>query len=365
LLAAYLGFLLAALLLPFDFYTANGVRWGTERGSLEFTSPGVVRTESPPRRLYDDLTSSRGLAVEVSVTSSSTDQTGPARIVSYSTSIVSRNFTLGQDRRALVVRLRTTRTDENGTPGLEVPEVFARGIRRHVAVTYDLKVLCVYVDGRRRTCSPSPGGDLGTWDPSHHLLLGNEASADRPWLGTIDLVALYNRPLAAEEIERAAAAASFVTPRLPIAADGLVALYTFTERSGTTVADSSPRPPVPLAIPSVVENVRPFLSHENLLPSWPLSRYAIIDTVVNLLLFVPFGFLVCVVLERRGWTPVAAVVVTIVAAAVLSLAVEAFQYCLVTRSSELRDVVLNALSGGFGTAVYRVQRPRRVIESPA
>jgi glycopeptide antibiotics resistance protein len=59
------------------------------------------------------------------------------------------------------------------------------------------------------------------------------------------------------------------------------------------------------------------------------------------------------------------VAVTIVAAAVLSLAVEAFQYCLVTRSSELRDVVLNALSGGFGTALYRVQRPRRVIESPA
>jgi hypothetical protein len=45
-------------------------------------------------------------------------------------------------------------------------------------------------------------GDLSNWDPSHRLVVGNEASLDRQWNGTVTLVAVYNRALSAAEVKR-------------------------------------------------------------------------------------------------------------------------------------------------------------------
>jgi VanZ family protein len=191
-------------------------------------------------------------------------------------------------------------------------------------------------------------------------LLGNEATGNRPWLGNIFLVALYNEALSAGKIERPHTAVLARTgSSAPVASNGLVALYTFTERSGTTVADSSPRPPVSLTIPTVVENVRPFLSRHSQLLSRPLRRPAIFDAVINLLLFVPFGLLACIVLEARGSKPIKAITIAIAATAAFSVGVESVQYLSVSRSSELQDVVLNILSSGIGAALYWVQPHRR------
>jgi VanZ family protein len=67
-----------------------------------------------------------------------TDQGGPARIVSNSSSPFLRNFTLGQEGADLVVRLRTPQTGNNGYP-LEtiVPSVFVTNQPRDIIVTYD------------------------------------------------------------------------------------------------------------------------------------------------------------------------------------------------------------------------------------
>jgi L-rhamnose isomerase len=45
-------------------------------------------------------------------------------------------------------------------------------------------------------------GDFSNWDSSHVLLLANEATGDRPWLGEIYMVAIYDRPLSEEEVKQ-------------------------------------------------------------------------------------------------------------------------------------------------------------------
>jgi VanZ family protein len=164
-------------------------------------------------------------------------------------------------------------------------------------------------------------------------------------------------------IERAHAnALRAIGPSAPTATDGLVALYVFTERSGGTVADSSPRPPVPLTIPTRVGNIRPFLSRDSQLLSWPHTPYAIFDAVINLVIFVPVGLLGCIVLDARGWEFVKALMTTIAATAALSLIAESTQYFLGSRSSELQDLVLNVVSGGLGAAMYWVvRRPSEAV----
>lgn len=74
-------------------------------------------------------------------------QTGPARIISVSKDPSNRNFTLGQQRRDLIFRLRTPLTGENGTnPQMTVPAVFSDKNLHKIIVNYDGAALRIYVD---------------------------------------------------------------------------------------------------------------------------------------------------------------------------------------------------------------------------
>ena len=347
MLAVYTGILAVGLLAPLALYTGNGAQWAQGADAVVFESPGILRSRRTPHRLYEDLMSGSGFAAAVRVMSHSVEQGGPARIVSYSVDAGARNFTIAQDGSALVVRLRSSETDDNGMPQFEVPDVFIPGEWRDIVVTYDFHRLCTYVDGRRRACRSSPAGDFSNWDRSHELSIGNEATAQRPWRGAISHVALYNRPLSAEDLAHSRVSAGH----------GLVALYSFRERSGRIVGNSVPTG-VPLTMPEVVEKRRPFLRRDFALATRPLRGYVLLDVVVNSLMFVPFALLACLVLDARRWAPKRALIAAIAATAVFSLGVEAAQYFVVTRSSELQDLMLNVLSGAIGGVAYLVGRRR-------
>jgi hypothetical protein len=353
LFAAYATLLLLALLAPLDIYTSNGATLKALDHAVEFPTPGIVRTFAPPRRLYRDLTSGRGFTLEVWLKSVKSNQTGPARIVSYSADTRARNFTLGQQGSALVIRLRTTETDANGDPPVEVTNVFAAAARRHIVVTYDTHALCVYVDGQRQACRTSPSGHLDVWDPSHQLLLGNETTANRPWLGTLFLVALYGRSLSAAEIAATYTAGSRTASIEPGAGPDVAAVYGFREGTGAIVHDASPRDPIHLAIPRFVEEHRHgYLSRRSTLSR--MSAWAVADVTLNVLMFVPFGLLCHAVLRRSGWRPAAASAAAIGIAAAFTLGAESAQYFIVSRASQLEDVVLNGLGAGLGVTLGSV-----------
>src|SRR5688572_4368176 len=356
LLLVYTGILAVGLLAPLDLYTGNGAQWARGEDAVVFDSPGILRARRTPHRLYEDLMSGSGFAAAVRVMSHSVEQGGPARIVSYSADTGARNFTIAQDGSALVVRLRSSETDDNGMPQFEVPDVFIPGEWRDIVVTYDFYHLCTYVDGRRRACGSSPAGDFSNWDRSHALSIGNEATAHRPWRGAISHVALYNRPLSAEDLAP-------VSESSPSHRHGLVALYSFTERSGRIVGDSVPTG-VPLTTPHVVEKRRPFLRPDFALATRPFPGYVVLDAVVNSLMFVPFALLACLVLDARRWPPKSALIAAIGATAVFSVVVESAQYFMVSRSSELQDLMLNVLGGAIGGLAYLVGRRRRAQSSP-
>ena len=48
---------------------------------------------------------------------------------------------------------------------------------------------------------PAPPGLLNTWDDTFALVLGNEASSNRPWEGVIRFAAIHNRALSAEQVQ--------------------------------------------------------------------------------------------------------------------------------------------------------------------
>ena len=59
----------------------------------------------------------------------------------------------------------------------------------------------LYVDGVRQA-SANVTGDFSNWDSNHRLALANELTRDRPWLGQLRQVAIYDRALSAEQVQR-------------------------------------------------------------------------------------------------------------------------------------------------------------------
>ena len=71
-----------------------------------------------------------------------------------------------------------------------------------------------------------------------------------------------------------------------------------------------------------------------------------IECVLNALVFAPFGYLVCCVSNRH------ALVVASVLSLVLSAFCEAFQYIFAFGSTDVTDVIFNALGGVLGGAIF-------------
>jgi len=175
-LLVYLLVAILFLLWPFDLallQNRNTARWlGTSNG-IEFPQDGQVLSLSSTENLCGRLLMGTGITLEVRVATNSPEQSGPARIVSYSLTPGKRNFTLGQLEKKLIVRLRTTETNLNGMPQLEVDDVFSHSEPLHIVVSYDFSEQRVFVNGELRLQKKIPGGRFITWDPSYHLVLGN------------------------------------------------------------------------------------------------------------------------------------------------------------------------------------------------
>lgn len=161
-------------------------------GGLTIDSATTISSGADTSRLHTAITESDAITVEAVFTPANITQDGPARIVSYSNGTSNRNFHLGQTDAAYGVRLRTE-FNTSGTPEAESNDVLVNDTREHVLFTYDSanEELRVYRNGTLEITEEWTG-DLDNWNDGYELLLANEASGNRGWLGTLHRVAIYD-----------------------------------------------------------------------------------------------------------------------------------------------------------------------------
>jgi hypothetical protein len=221
-----------------------GIRW-TDQG-LEVRASTLIASAAPPKRIRDAITKSKAMTIEAWVTPANTSQAGPARIVTLSADTGSRNFTLGQDGDKYEMRFRTSKSDSNGLPGVVSASGSVDARLTHVVYTRSAEGKAkLYVNGEEKAARDD-GGDLSTWDGRFRLAMANELTGDRPWQGTLHLVAIYERAISADEVQiNRAAGARPGQPTAPAVAytgsrrKDLQALYLFDEGKGETVHDTS------------------------------------------------------------------------------------------------------------------------------
>jgi hypothetical protein len=115
--------------------------------TTRFGRPLLSRREE--LALYKKLVSANQLTLVVRMQTNNLEQSGPARIVTYSLNPVSRNFMLGQMGNTLTFRLRTPGSGLNGSePALYTGPVLSLGHSYLVAAVYDGRISRLYVDGK-------------------------------------------------------------------------------------------------------------------------------------------------------------------------------------------------------------------------
>ena len=166
-------------------------------GQMDLTG-GAFLTQNVNDTLLEACQASNQLTLECLVTTDNLDQSGPARIISFSNDSTHRNFTLGQNGNRFAVRIRTPRTGPNAMGSEFSFSEIEAGKPTHVIVSYfDRHVYC-YINGELVHVSNGIQGDFSNWEP-YPLLFGDEASGGRNWEGKLSRIAIYSRFVGVEE----------------------------------------------------------------------------------------------------------------------------------------------------------------------
>lgn len=305
-LVALLALYAVLSLRPYDWR----IPWSLANGVVpladgwDFPTAGIVIAD-PPRALLASARRAETLGVVLEVRPASIDQSGPARILTLSPDAFRRNLTLAQERRDLVVRLRSQDTDGNGLrdrkPVTRLADVFEAGTWVTIEVQLRPGRLTIAIDGVQKLATTLPPVVLGSWNSRFGLALGNEMTCNRPWLGTIRK-ALITGPDDARDY--ALAEAVEVPARCHI----------------------TRHPP-------------------KLVPLYPLDR---VDAVRNVLMYLPLGCLLGLLVATRSTLTFGMLVIAV---AGTSVGFETAQLFLASRFPSVDDVIFNTLGGSLGVGL--------------
>lgn len=216
--------------LDLEISDPSAVTW-INGGGLALNAPTILKSTGIAKKVIDAVKVSNEITIETWIKPSNLTQDGPSRIFSISQDPYNRNITLGQGlwgsqpSDLFDARLRTTATTANGIPSLTAPTGSATTNLSHLVYTRNaLGNADIYINGVQ-VKSGNVGGDLSSW-ADFPLMLGNEYSNDRPWLGEFYLVAVFDRALSPSEIEQNYNAGASVSPPadpMPIAEHTIVA----------------------------------------------------------------------------------------------------------------------------------------------
>lgn len=184
-----------------DLTLNSSVNWVGGWG-IEINDGGKAQgSVSASGKLHQLITASGEFSIEAWVVPATPAQDN-ANIVSYSGGTAARNVTLSQMQSRYGFALRHDNTGANGMPILDTEDEALQASLQHVVLTYDpVNGRSIHVNGQDTGVGDmvSPAL-LSGWSDIHALILGNEASNDRPWQGVIRFVGIHNRALSPEQI---------------------------------------------------------------------------------------------------------------------------------------------------------------------
>ena len=331
--------ILSITLWPLDFWQPNGVSRLSE-GGIRFSPPATAFAGTPPKT----LTELKRFTLLVHVAAEKSLSAGYTVIAGSAVDYLRENFVLVQWQDHVGFKMNTP--DGKRAEQIWVPNVFSSFDARWIAVVYDDITLSVFVNGEKWGERAAGGFDCSRWDPSYPFVLGSEGNGALSWQGVLYSVEIYDRPFSADEL------------RNPKIIRNPLISYSFPPASESSLATEG------LVIP---ERFRP-VKKTSLLETylyWLKGRLYTKDILLNILLFLPLGFIVSALCQHSNVRSLNAFFISVAAGFFLSLAVELLQFYLPDRFSSATDILSNATGSVIGFFLFRARWAlplRRMIE---
>jgi VanZ family protein len=341
--------LLVAGLWPFNPFPENQVTWLRTDKALEFGGHAVALSSHSVPAVHSNGRAFCSLEIRLQPRFPYLNNSGTLLV--FYTPENPLQFRLMQYRDELLVR-RDYRNDKNQvkTVEIELEHVFTGNEPVSFAVTSGPAGSVAYRNGVPVGTSTRMG--LSCHDFSGQLVLGNSPVSDDPWQGKLYGLAIYDRELTPEEVWRDSAAGVAEEARQPDEKERVIARYGFAEGSGKIVHNTA-GPAPDLYIPDVFR-----ILHKKFLMSpseESQDKLELRDILINIVGFIPFGFLLFAYLSWHTWWNRAAFL-TILTGAAMSLTIEVLQVFIPARSSGITDIITNTLGTFLGVLLFRWRR---------
>jgi VanZ family protein len=326
-IALWFGILIIGL-WPFNFFPTNRTRWIQSLNGLHFDAYGQTYSRQSWVLNNSGVTGDLSFTIELWLGAADARHPQESTFFSIFGDSSDSDLSIAQSRSDLL--LGAYFRGRNGTQQgqLRFYNVCSSSHPVFVTITSSQEGTVFYEGAKQQARYPvAPVRYTG------RVVLGHAPDGNNSWTGDILGLAVYDHAITSGEI---AQHYGIWRSQKPWLLQSARALYTFDERTGDVVHNRT-GPAPDLIIPA---NFKP-LNLTVLAVPHPF-RFRRIDTVVNVLGFMPFGFLLCAYLQDgKHYSRKKAFVGTIMLGAVTSLSIELLQVFLPSRDSSLLDVVNN------------------------
>lgn len=186
---------------PMPLALQGNVTWNGAENGVVFHG-GWIGTLEPATKVINALMASHKSTFELWVVPAQASQKGPAHILSLGNTLNSFNFLLSHSYTSLDIRLLHTRKGDLAKPRLYTNDKVMSTTLRHIVHTYDGTMERLYINGVLQPATVVASGVYTNWHATAALNLGNEPAQTLKWLGTIRLLAIYDRALTQTEVQQ-------------------------------------------------------------------------------------------------------------------------------------------------------------------
>lgn len=339
-------------LRPKGFHSSNNVNWITDKPGISFGSYGIAHTALSDKRIESDFPESGSFSIEIAIKPEPRNQEGFNLILVLHDGRDRNQLLIGQYCSSLIIMNGNDYSNRRKTKRIALNQVFQSPKEIFLSITTGDEDTSAYIDGRlikrkKHLKLEIPRG--GNTAP--RLILGNSVYGNSSWRGDIYGLAFYGYDLTSEQVklhfnnwskEQKFSYANQYKPSL---------LYLFDEKKGEMAIDHA-NGNHELKIPTRMH----ILEKRILAPPWidlKLNKSFIQDFVINLVGFIPLGFILSATfIELGGTLKKRVILITVALCFAISLIIEVAQGWMPSRSSQILDLMLNTSGALIGTMAY-------------